>query len=652
MIKKVVWLAVFLLTVSFISAESIYQQDSLELEFNIDGSIEFIPTGSGAKLKEASAELLLFPLEDYRQEILDINSEGILQDGSLNFFWNDQIIEKKEFGYSSIIDTNNARIKVKTKVPFPISEEKIQGLEDYLQITETIDSDNPEIIAKASELAEGEDDLFKVAFNLAEWVERNVNYDLNTLTATASQKASWVLENREGVCDEMTSLFIAMARSLGIPARFVSGISYTTSELFDYNWQPHGWAEVYFPGIGWVSFDITFGEFGYIDVTHIKLRDGFDPQEPAVRYNWIANEVELEKTPLDLKVEIKEEGVVIPEEILIEKEILSEEVGFGSYNLIKGIIKNTADYYTATTLQLSVPEEVNVEGRNRRTIMLHPKEVRETFWIVKVPANLNDVFIYTFPVYIYSEKNISVLSSFQAESGKSYYSKKDIKDLTVQDEEKSYSRRVSFQCDYPEEMKLREEDTITCEIKNSGNSNLENLDFCLGYLCEIIDLPINQKKSLQIIVEGEEAGLQRVIVSAENDLVEKKIPLEYSVLDIPRILVEPGYPSSVPFGDSFEISLTIKKESFSNPEQVRITLEGPGFDTSWDLNTLEKDQNLLLELEGTRLSSTNKFTVTASWKDKEGKEHREEKGIVIKGEANSLSDRIKMVLNSILNLFL
>ena len=84
-----------------------------------------------------------------------------------------------------------------------------------------------------------------------------------------------------------------MARSLGIPARFSSGISYSTSDLFPEPWQPHGWAEVYFPGVGWVSFDITFGEYGYIDVTHIKLRDGFDPTEPATKFEWLAEDVKL-----------------------------------------------------------------------------------------------------------------------------------------------------------------------------------------------------------------------------------------------------------------------------------------------------------------------------------------------------------------------
>ena len=172
-----------------------------------------------------------------------------------------------QFKYDAKIKTNNQRVEVRQKIPFPLAPQDIAGFEGYLQPTATIDSNHPQIIAKATELVEGEDDLFKAVFTLANWVDDNVDYDLTTLTAGTSQKASWVLENREGVCDEMTSLFVAMARSVGIPARFVSGISYTTSDLFSEPWQPHGWAEVYFPEVGWVDFDITFGEYGYIDVT-------------------------------------------------------------------------------------------------------------------------------------------------------------------------------------------------------------------------------------------------------------------------------------------------------------------------------------------------------------------------------------------------
>src|SRR3989344_7884367 len=314
----------------------LYSMDSLELQLKVDGSFELVPTKSGSNIKEVTAKIFLYPEESERQKIILWDSEGTVKDEIVSFFWNDKKIEKKEFGYTALIETQNKRLAVKEKIVFPLSSQNVQGLEQYLEPTEIIDSDHPLVIAKAAELAEGEDDLFKVAFNLASWVEENIEYDLNTVTSTASQKGSWVLQNKQGVCDEMTSLFVAMARSLGIPARFVSGISYTNSqEVIDAvgsNWAGHGWAEVYFPEIGWVSFDVTFNQYGYIDVTHIRLRDGFDPSEPAVKYEWLADGVELQKGKLDLEVNIEKEGMPITEEILLEQEILSHEVGFGSYN--------------------------------------------------------------------------------------------------------------------------------------------------------------------------------------------------------------------------------------------------------------------------------------------------------------------------------
>ena len=60
-----------------------------------------------------------------------------------------------------------------------------------------------------------------------------------------------------GVCQDFAHLFIAVARSWGIPARYVMGyldpgICVTGEEL-----ATHAWAEALVPGAGWVGFDAT-----------------------------------------------------------------------------------------------------------------------------------------------------------------------------------------------------------------------------------------------------------------------------------------------------------------------------------------------------------------------------------------------------------
>lgn len=648
--KKIVWMLLILISLLFVTAEdNLYLYDSLNMQLDIDGSFTLIPQTGSSRAEEVSVELFLFPQETFRQEIVELDHLGKIQDNSIIYQWNNPALQEKKFGYSVLVKTNNRRREVSTKILFPLSD--TEGLEQYLEATETIDSDNPWIIAKATELAEGEDDLFKVVFKLANWVDENVVYDLSTLTADVSQQASWVLENRQGVCDEITSLFVAMARAVGIPARFATGISYSTSELFTEPWQSHGWAEVYFPSVGWVSFDITFGEYGYIDVTHIKLREGFDPVEPATRFDWFADHVELQAGELDFNTAVKNKGNTIDDEVLLRMETLAEEVSFGSYNLIKTTLRNRADYYAASTLKLAIPAEVEIIGKNKRTLLMEPSEIKETYWVIKVNQDLEQDYIYQFPIIIYSEKNVSVESKFSAQADKTFYSEEEIRKLTVKDEEKTYSRKIAFKCDYQEELSLGEEMEVSCRIKNSGNTNLKNIDYCLEGICEKIDLPINQEKDLQVTIKAEEAGWKKISISAENGLVEKKTSLQYVVLDPPELAVEVIAPKIIKLGQPMEIAFRLEKKSFSNPKEVFLHVEWLGTEYMLEINELHRDETLPLEMTAGKVSGKNKLGVRTSWIDYLGQEFTDEQVLVIAGEADSFKDKIILFFNGFLKLF-
>ena len=78
------------------------------------------------------------------------------------------------------------------KINFPI-ERLPEGIVQYTKPSETIDSNNEDIIRLASQLVAGEDDLYDAVFKIADWTKNNIQYDLSTLTAEVSQKASWVL---------------------------------------------------------------------------------------------------------------------------------------------------------------------------------------------------------------------------------------------------------------------------------------------------------------------------------------------------------------------------------------------------------------------------------------------------------------------------
>ena len=70
----------------------------------------------------------------------------------------------------------------------------------------------------------------------------------------------WFLfDQREGTCGQFSSAFVVLARSVGIPARVVSGwaIDRVEEAQIVYSSQAHQWAEVAFDGLGWVTFEPT-----------------------------------------------------------------------------------------------------------------------------------------------------------------------------------------------------------------------------------------------------------------------------------------------------------------------------------------------------------------------------------------------------------
>jgi transglutaminase-like putative cysteine protease len=650
--RKLIYVLLFLLTLPIAAANPIYQQDSLQVELSVQGEFNLEAESSGSTISEVSAELLLFPVETKRQRVLEIDNWGDVENDKVTYEWDDPDFGSKKFGYTAIVKTNNERLQIRDKISFPLRS--TGGYDEYTLPSPKIDSNNPLIIRKAREIVDGEDDLFKAAFKLANWVSENVEYDLNELTTDIAQPASWVLENKQGVCDEMTSLFVAMARSQGIPARFVSGISYTEHAgvvaLVGSNWASHGWAEVYFPGSGWVSFDITFDEYGYVDATHIKLREGLDPDEPATTYRWLADRVTLKTSPLKIDANIQKQGQVIPEEVLLEQEVFAQDTDFGSYNLVKGILKNTADYYVATTLRLAAPQEVEIIGENRRTILLGPKEVKETFWPLKLTENLDSGFTYRFPLLIYSEKNVSVEDEFNAAQGEQKFTRADIDAVLIVDEDKSYSRKISFNCEYKRELAVDEDTDMRCTITNNGGTELQNVEFCVEKQCDTISLKPLASSDLTIGIIGEKIGWNNIVVTAENAEIEKKTSFTYLVFDSAMINVNVDSPETVIYPEDFEVVVALTKDSFNTPEDVVVIVEGTFFEKKWEIAKLNTDQVLTLNVNGDKMGSKNKFTVTTMWKDAENRFTSDTQEFVVRVETENFGDKFQLWVNWLLSL--
>ncbi len=78
---------------------------------------------------------------------------------------------------------------------------------------------------------------------------------------------------KRGVCQDLSHIFSSVARTLEIPARYVSGHMYRVDGVTDLV-AGHAWVEVFVPELGWVAFDPTNG----ICATdaHVRIAVGLD----------------------------------------------------------------------------------------------------------------------------------------------------------------------------------------------------------------------------------------------------------------------------------------------------------------------------------------------------------------------------------------
>lgn len=97
---------------------------------------------------------------------------------------------------------------------------------------------------------------------IGEWchrVSRHINrsFVYDTAATTVRTTESEALAARAGVCQDYAHVMIAVLRSVGIPARYVSGYIFSGDSVVLGAEASHAWCEAYLPPYGWVGFDPT-----------------------------------------------------------------------------------------------------------------------------------------------------------------------------------------------------------------------------------------------------------------------------------------------------------------------------------------------------------------------------------------------------------
>ncbi len=109
---------------------------------------------------------------------------------------------------------------------------------------------SPEIKELATRSVKG--DTLATMHELNHKILEKVEYVKGVTTNKTSASESFELG--KGVCQDHTHIFIAAARTLNVPARYITGYLLTEDDNAEAH---HAWAEVYVNNLGWVGFDVS-----------------------------------------------------------------------------------------------------------------------------------------------------------------------------------------------------------------------------------------------------------------------------------------------------------------------------------------------------------------------------------------------------------
>jgi hypothetical protein len=142
------------------------------------------------------------------------------------------------------------------------SAELPAGYDRYLQVPAEI---TPEVRNLAREITRDARTDYDKAVAVSAWLKRNLSYTLRMESPGDTEPLHFfLLQRRAGHCEYFSSAMAVMLRVVGVPTRNVNG--FLGGEWNEYNdyiavraGDAHSWVEVYFAGVGWVTFDPTPG---------------------------------------------------------------------------------------------------------------------------------------------------------------------------------------------------------------------------------------------------------------------------------------------------------------------------------------------------------------------------------------------------------
>jgi len=143
----------------------------------------------------------------------------------------------------------------------------------YLAATSLGPIDGP-VKVLADEITAGKTTTLAKARAIYDWTVDNSFRDPKTRGCGLGDVPQ-LLGRPGGKCADISSLYVAIARSAGVPAREILGLRLGKKDGTDITGWQHCWAEFYLPGTGWVAVDPA-------DVRKAMLTQNLELSDPKV----------------------------------------------------------------------------------------------------------------------------------------------------------------------------------------------------------------------------------------------------------------------------------------------------------------------------------------------------------------------------------
>ena len=215
------------------------------------------------KTPENSKEVRLwipYPVSDENQTIEDVRIDGNYSSHG--------IYKEKEFGNSILYAEWNKRTKDRVltytfkvrrkevvRKDFPKNEPPLNE-KDYAKdlMPTSLSPTGGKVKETAENITKGKKTTLAKARAIYDWIVDNMYRDPQ-IKGCGIGDVERLLQSLGGKCGDIHSVYVALARSVGVPSREIFGIRIPNGKEGDMTKAQHCWAEFYLPGYGWVPID-------------------------------------------------------------------------------------------------------------------------------------------------------------------------------------------------------------------------------------------------------------------------------------------------------------------------------------------------------------------------------------------------------------